>query len=148
MSPPLSSTTLFSILSKSSFSNLSYPLPLTCTSFFSLRPADHRLPALPWAPIFRAFAERGSGPHERWTGGPCCGGPGTCAAAQVTTPPPPHLSPLSDSPSCPLPCSPHRRPEGGPQPLMHPQEPAGAEGERDYEIHTPGGDKGCVSVLG
>ena len=89
MSPPLSLTTLFSVLSKFSFSNLSHPLPLTCTSFFSLWPADRRLPALPGAPLFRAFAEWGSGPHTGWTGGPCCGGPGTCATAQVTTPPSP-----------------------------------------------------------
>ena len=64
------------------------------------------------------------------------------------SPLPTRLPLASDSPSCPLPRFPRRRPEAGPQPLMHPQEPAGAEGERDYEIHTPGGDKGCVSVLG
>ena len=149
MSPPFSSTTLFSVLSKFSFSNLSHPLPLTCTFFSSLRPADRRLPALPGAPVFRAFAEWGSGPHAGWTGGSCCGGPGARTTAQVTTPPLPTCLPLvSDSSSCPLLRFPRRRPEAGPQPLMHPQDPASAEGEHDYEIHTPGGDKGCVSVLG
>ena len=117
MSPPFSSTTLFSVLSKFSFSNLSHPLPLTCTFFPSLRPADRRLPALPGAPVFRAFAEWGSGPHAGWTGGSCCGGPGARTTAQVTTPP----SPLA----CPL-CLIHQAapsfvfPAGGQKPVLSP----------------------------
>lgn len=77
--------------SKSFLSNLANDLPLTSTSPFPLWPADCRLPALPYTPVLWAVAEWGSGPHPRWTGGPGCGGPGTGAAAQVTTP---HIPPL------------------------------------------------------
>lgn len=75
-----------SLLSKAFFSNISNRLPLTSISHFSLWAVDYRLPALPQPPVFRAVTERGSGPHRRWTGGPGCGGPGTCAPDQVTTP--------------------------------------------------------------
>lgn len=48
----------------------------------------------------------------------------------------------------PLPLFSFWGPEARPQPLMHPQEPVGAERGGGYEIHAPGGDKVCVPVLG